>query len=126
MEIEEIKERIAKLADLPLHFGYMQSGDPKEIERVGRLVMDHFGLKNQFAVCKIRTMCGHSFQFRLDGKTVTDYHNYDNSGRMGHANVTMCIQDVVAEALCQQDEAHATDILPLFDVWTAKIKWNYS
>ena len=125
MTIQTIKEKIKGLEKLPLNFGYEKSGDTTEINRVARLIMDHFGLSDKISVRKSMRFPGYVYDFCLNGESITEYRVYDTEGKMGHANATMCINDLVAEALCRKDIKNAPMIAELFDPWTSKIRFNY-
>lgn len=122
----EIKKKIAGLAGLPLNLNYEQSGDTSEIQRVTDLVFSHFGITNKPSVSKSYRFPGCEFDFRLDGELITSYRVYDCEGKMGVANVTMCIQDLIVKALCMKDLKNAPEIAEMFDPWIAKIAWNYN
>lgn len=125
--IDIIKRRVKELNNLWLNLTYQKSGDVSEICRVARLVFDHFGLTNVVDVTKKAVLWGPTkYTFLVDGEEVCKYNSFGEPGNpMGHANVMMCIQDMLSHALIKKYPPLAKQIVPLFDTYTTKINWKY-
>ena len=125
--IDIIKRRVKELDKLWLNFTYQKSGSVNEMRRVASLVFDHFGLTNKLDVSKKEFLWGPTkYTFLVDGEEVCKYDSFGEPGNpMGHANVMMCIQDMLSHALIKKYPPLAKQIAPLFDTFTTKINWKY-
>lgn len=124
--IDKIRQKAHTLGGLKLHFTYEQSSNIDEMKRIAKLAFAHFGLTNTIDIKK-KAHFGQptTYKFLVDGSLVCEYKAYGQDGLMGHANVTMCIEDMLSYALIKMNPSDAEKIAPIFDCLTSEVTWNY-
>ena len=124
--MKEIKAKAKELANLNLNFGYKDSDKVVEMERIARLVFDHFGLDREISIIKYtHNNKTEKINFILGGIVVSSIRLQHNCKYAGQAAVTDSVQNLLSEAFEKKYPKHSEEIRDFFNPWNNNIFWHY-